>query len=120
MLGKTSYTGFGNCVSGTNTVDPTLYPTIDGLIGYNGNNNGAYDADVQGGPASPDAIAITNLNIGNGGQTPFTLEAIICPTVINANQEIICTDDYNGTRGLPLVCARSISAWPQSRRHIYT
>jgi fibronectin-binding autotransporter adhesin len=99
MLGKTSYTGFGNCVSGTNTVDPTLYPTIDGLIGYNGNNNGAYDADVQGGPASPDAIAITNLNIGNGGQTPFTLEAIICPTVINANQEIICTDDYNGTRG---------------------
>ncbi len=99
MLGKTSYPGFGNCVSGTNTVDPSVNLTYNGMIGYDGNNNGAYDADVQGGPASPDAIAITNLNIGNGGATPFTIEAIICPTVINVNQEIVCSDDYNGTRG---------------------
>ena len=99
MLGKTSYPGFGNCVSGTNTVDPAVNLTYDGMIGYDGNNNGAYDADVQGGPASPDAIAITNLNIGNNGATPFTIEAIICPTVINVNQEIVCSDDYNGTRG---------------------
>jgi len=99
LLGYTSYTNangtnFGNAVSGTN-----IDGLADGLIGYDGNNNGAFDADVQGGPASPDAIALTNLNIGNGGQTSFTLEAIICPSVINVNQEIICTDDYNGTRG---------------------
>ena len=94
LLGYASYTGFGNAVSGINTDG-----LADGVIGYDGNNNGAYDADVQGGPASPDAIAITNLNIGNGGVTPFTLEALICPTVINVNEEIICTDDYNGTRG---------------------
>jgi autotransporter-associated beta strand protein len=100
MLGYASYTNangtnYGKAVTCTN-ID---MPVTNGLVGCDGNNNGAYDADVQGGPASPDAIAITNLNIGNGGQTPFTLEALICPTVINVNQEIICTDDYNGTRG---------------------
>ena len=102
LLGYASYTNanginFGNAVCGTNT----SAPFTNGLIGYDGNNNGAYDADVQGGPASPDAIAMTNLNIGNGGQTPFTLEALICPSSITApqNQEIICSDDYNGSRG---------------------
>ncbi len=94
MLGYASYPGFGNAVSGTNTDG-----LANGLVGFDGNNSGAYDADVQGGPASPDAIAHTNLNIGNGGVTPFTLEALIRPIVINANQEIICTDDYNGSRG---------------------
>ena len=102
LLGYAAYTnatvgiGFGNAVAGTN-----IDGLADGLIGYDGNNNGAYDADVQGGPASPDAIAMTNLNIGNGGQTPFTLEALICPSSITApqNQEIICSDDYNGSRG---------------------
>jgi autotransporter-associated beta strand protein len=104
MLGKTSYTGFGNCVSATNTVDPSLYPTIDGLVGYDGNNNGAYNADVQGGPASADAISLTNLNMGNtnvalAGNSPWTIEALVCPTVMNQNMEIVCTDDYNGNRG---------------------
>ena len=96
LLGQTAYPGFGNAVRCTN-VDGLA----DGLVGYDGNNNGAYDADVQTGPASPDAIALTNLNIGNGGQTSFTLEASICPTTIggSANQEIICSDDYNGSRG---------------------
>ena len=80
-LGFASYTGFSNAVTGTNIITGL----IDGVIGYDGNKNGAFDADVQGGPASPDAIALTNLNIGNGGVTPFTLEALICPSIITAN-----------------------------------
>jgi autotransporter-associated beta strand protein len=105
MLGKTSYPGFGNCVSATNTVDPTLYPTIIGLVGYDGNNNGVYNADING-TAGADAIAMTNLNIGNpnsvpNANSPFTIEALVnCATNIgSAQQEIICTDDANGTRG---------------------
>ena len=53
MLGQTAYTnvtaqiGFGNCVSATNVVDPTLYPTVDGIIGYDGNKDGSYEGDVQ-------------------------------------------------------------------------
>ena len=42
---------------------------------------------------------MTNLNIGAGGQTPFTIAAIIQPTVLNVNQEIICTDSSAGSRG---------------------
>lgn len=96
MLGKTAYTGFGNCVSGTNTVDPALNNTLGGLVGYDGNNNGVYNADING-TAGADAIALTNLNIGvdNGsgaGNSPFTIEALVCPTTNNANQEIVCTD----------------------------
>jgi autotransporter-associated beta strand protein len=99
MLGKASYTGFGNCVSGTNTVDPSLQPTNVGLLGYDGNNDGYYTADS--GSGTVDAIAQTNLNIGFVvGTSPFTLEALICPTAINANQEIICTDDLIGPRGI--------------------
>jgi autotransporter-associated beta strand protein len=102
LLGHASYTntlaaiGFGNAVCGTN-VDGL----IDGLAGYDGNKNGTYDADVSGGPASPDAINLTNLNIGFNGASPFTIEALVCPNSITAslNQEIVCTDDGNGTRG---------------------
>jgi autotransporter-associated beta strand protein len=97
MLGKTSYTGFGNCVSATNTVDPTLYPTIIGLVGYDGNNNGVYNADING-TAGADAIAMTNLNIGNSNA--FTIEALVnCATNLGGagvNQEIVCTDNANG------------------------
>ena len=28
------------------------------------------------------------------GVTPFTIEALICPTTLGANQEILCTDSY--------------------------
>ena len=110
MLGKTSYTnvtvqiGFGNCVSGTNTVDPSLYLTTNGLVGYDGNTNGVYNGDINSG-ASADAIAMTNLNIGNplsapNGNSPFTIEALVCPTAIGGpQQEIVCTDTANGSRG---------------------
>ncbi len=99
LLGYGSYTNsngtnFGFAVCGTN-----IDGLVDGVIGYDGNNNGTYDADVQGGPASPDAINLTNLNIGFGGPSPFTIEAIIAPQTLAINQEIVCSDDYNGTRG---------------------
>lgn len=102
LLGHASYTnslaaiGFGNAFCGTNADGLN-----DGLAGYDGNRNGTYDADVQGGPASPDAINLTNLNIGFNGASPFTIEALVCPNSITAslNQEIVCSDDYNGTRG---------------------
>ena len=98
LLGYLSYTNsngtnFGNAVTATNTDG-----LADAFVGYDGNNNGAYDADTGDGSgngvASPDAIALTNLNIGLGGSSPFTLEALICPSVINVNQEIICSDNF--------------------------
>jgi len=105
MLGKPSYPGFGNCVSTTNTVDPALYPTIVGLVGYDGNNNGVFNADING-TASADGLLMTNLNIGNTlvaptGNSPFTIEALVnCATNIGGsiNQEILCTDNANGTQ----------------------
>ena len=111
MLGQASYTnatvhiGFGNSVSATNAVDPTANLTTCGLVGYDGNNNGVYNADVNG-TASADAIAMTNLNIGNplaapNGNSPFTIEALVCPSAIGGGvqQEIVSTDDSTGTRG---------------------
>ena len=97
MLGYSSYAGFGNAMSATNTD----FPYTNGLAGFDGNKNNAYDADVQPTPAHPsvDAIALSTLNIGNGGASPFTIEALVCPSAINRNQEILCTDDYNGSRG---------------------
>ena len=47
---------------------------------------------------SNDYMYMTNLNIGNGGQTPFTLEALICPTSTAGNQDIISTDNHNSNR----------------------
>ncbi|HZI33387.1 MAG TPA: hypothetical protein VFF11_13690, partial [Candidatus Binatia bacterium] len=90
LLGYPSFSGFNKAVSGTN-VDGQA----DAVIGYDGNNNGVFDGDVQGGQASLDGIAMTNLNIGVGGASPFTLEALIRPGNITANQEIICSDSYH-------------------------
>lgn len=111
ILGFTSYStvnptnpvNFGNCVSPTNTTAPYN----DGLIGYDGNGNGVYNADINSGGVCADAIAITNLNFGNtngiaGWNSPWTMEALVCPTNIATSgitQEIICTDDSNGNRG---------------------
>jgi autotransporter-associated beta strand protein len=107
MLGKTSYTGFGYCVSGTNSLDPASNPTLGGLVGYDGNNNGAYNADVNGsGTPSVDAIMVTNLNIcftnnGPSGNSPWTMEALVCSTglVSGVNQEIVCMDAANTAAG---------------------
>jgi autotransporter-associated beta strand protein len=94
MLGVASYVGFGNCVS-TNTA--SIF--TNGMVAYDQNRSGVFEGDVQGVAPSADIMQMTNLNMGNGGQSTWTLEAMICPYITNRNQEIICTDDYNGGRG---------------------
>ncbi len=93
MLGAAGYlngaTNFHLCMTN---------PTTGYLFGYDFNNSGAYDGDVSGTVLSADRLAMTNLNIGNGGQSPFTIEAVIQPSNISANQEILCTDSDAGTR----------------------
>lgn len=95
MLGAPGYvsglTNFNLCMTN---------PTPGYLFGYDFNNNGAYQGDQSGSALSADALAMTNLNIGLGGQSPFTIEALIRPTTISGvNQEIVCTDSSSGTRG---------------------
>ena len=96
MLGATSYSissptpvNFNNCE----------YNTTAGYeLGYDYNGDGKFEGD-QGNGTSLDFLTMNKLGIGNGGQTPFTLEAIIQPTVTSGNQEIICTDSQAGNRG---------------------
>ncbi len=94
MTGQPAYvngaTNFNLCITN---------PAAGDLCGYDFNNSGAYQGDVSGATLSPDAMALTNLNIGNGGQSSFTIEALIRPTIITANQEIVCTDSSAGSRG---------------------
>lgn len=88
VLGAASYSGFGNAAA--------FSPGE--LIGYDNNRNGAYDGDASASQLSADAMPMSNLNMGNGSQTPWTLEALICPSAINtANQEIICTDSSSSS-----------------------
>jgi hypothetical protein len=83
VLGASAYTNFGSAA--------TFGPGE--MIGFDYNNNGRYDGDGGGGQLSADSFPLSVLNMGNGGQTPWTLEAMICPSSINlSNQEIICTD----------------------------
>ncbi len=92
VLGATAYTGFGNA---------TTFPS-GRLIGWDANNLGTYQGDVDGTHLSADAVAMSTLNIGNGGQTPWTIEALVfCTlnTLIGPQQEVICTDSSAGTRG---------------------
>ena len=94
MLGGSGFSvgaiNFHNCENNT---------TAGYLLGYDYNNDGSFEADNGGSGASADAIPMSLLNIGNGGQTPFTLEALIQPTTTAGNQEIICTDSGQGSRG---------------------
>ena len=95
MLGAAGYvngaTNFNNCLTN---------PTAGYLAGFDYNNNGQFDADVSGSSLSADRLNMSVLNIGNGGNTPFTLEALIQPTTITTgNQEILCTDSSAGNRG---------------------
>jgi hypothetical protein len=93
MLGGSGYvnglTNFHNCMTN---------PTTGYLFGYDYNKSGAYDGDVSSTTLSADRLNMSVLNIGNGGQTPFTLEALIRPTSTSGNQEIICTDSDAGNR----------------------
>ncbi len=91
MLGAAGYvngaTNFHNCA---------INPTTGYLFGYDANNSGAYQG--EGTAPAADALAMSNLNIGNGGQSPFTIEALIQPNTILGNQEIICTDSSGSSR----------------------
>jgi autotransporter-associated beta strand protein len=96
MLGATGYStnsptsiSFTKCESNT---------TTGYLLGYDYNGDGSFEGD-NGSGTSVDFIKMSQLNIGNGGETPFTLEAMIQPTSTNGNQEIICTDSDAGSRG---------------------
>ena len=98
MLGAAGYSSFNNCE----------YSTASGyMLGYDANKSGAFDPDPGNG-SSPDNITMSELNIGNGGQTPFTLEALIQPTSTNGNQEIICTDSDAGNRGFQFRISSSV------------
>jgi autotransporter-associated beta strand protein len=90
MLGGTAVAGFGNAVTN---------PTVGFLIGFDANASTAFQGDVSSSSLSADRINMSALNMGNGGQTAWTLEALIAPLQTNVNQEIICTDSSAGTRG---------------------
>ncbi len=88
VLGAAGYPGFGNAAAFAS----------GRLAGWDGNGSGAYDGD-NGTTLSADRLAMSGLNMGNGGQTPWTIEALIRPSITNANQEIVSTDSSAGTRG---------------------
>lgn len=96
MLGAAGFSSgainFGNCMT-----NPASSAAQEGfLFGYDYDNSGAFDADVSGATQSADRLGMTNLNMGNGGQSSFTLEALIRPTSTAGSQEIICTDNSQG------------------------
>lgn len=92
MLGASGY------VNGTNNFHNTEYNTTSGyMLGYDFNRDGSFTGDAGGGTLGADALGMTNLNIG--GQLPFTLEALVQPTTLAGNQEIICTDSSAANRG---------------------
>jgi len=91
VLGATAASGLGNAA---------IFASGQ-LIGWDYNNSGAYDGDVSGASLSADSLPMSKLNMGNGGQTPWTIEALIYSTLVtlNTNQEIICTDSSAAARG---------------------
>jgi autotransporter-associated beta strand protein len=90
VLGATADTGFGSAAT---------FPTIGYVLGFAGSNVTYFGGD-SGSGNSTSRIPMSWLNIGNGGQTPFTLEAMIAPaSIYNTNMEIICSDSYASTRG---------------------
>jgi autotransporter-associated beta strand protein len=94
MLGAAAY------VNGATNFNTSLTNPVGGyVLGYDFNNSGAYQGDQSGAALSADALAMTNLNIGFNGQSPFTIEALIRPTTTAGNQEIVCTDSSAGVRG---------------------
>jgi alpha-L-rhamnosidase len=84
ILGATGLSGFGNAAN----FNSTGYS-----IGFDADGSGIYQGETY------DVLLMSDLNMGNGGTTPWTLEALIYPTVTNVNQEIITTDSSAGARG---------------------
>ena len=84
VLGTASYPGFGNAAN---------LNTSGYMVGYDADDSGAYNGETA------EAFSMSQLNMGNGGPAPWTLEAMIFPSVTNANQEIISTDSSAASRG---------------------
>jgi alpha-L-rhamnosidase len=84
VLGATGFAGFGNAAN---------LNTSGYLLGYDADDSGAYNGE------SAESFSMSQLNMGNGGPTPWTLEAMIFPTATNVNQEIISTDSSASSRG---------------------
>ncbi len=84
VLGAAGFAGFGNAAN---------LNTSGYMIGYDADASGAYNGETA------EAFSMSQLNMGNGGPTPWTLEAMIYPSATNANQEIISTDSSAGNRG---------------------
>jgi len=95
MLGGVSYSTNSPVTINFNHCDTNT--TTGYLWGYDYNRDGTFEQDNNA--VSADFLAMTNLGIGVGGQSPFTLEAIIRPNSLSGNQEIICTDSSQGNRG---------------------
>lgn len=84
MLGAVGLAGFGNAAN----CNGTGYS-----LGFDADASGRYQGEAW------DTLSMNLLNMGNGGQTAWTLEAMIYPSVTNVNQEIITTDSSAGARG---------------------
>ena len=95
MLGAPGYvngpTNFNTCFTN---------PFVGYEWGYDYNKSGAFQGDVSSSTLSADRLNMSVLNIGNGGNTPFTLEALIQPTQVSSStgQEVICTDSSATSR----------------------
>ncbi|HEX9872091.1 MAG TPA: LamG-like jellyroll fold domain-containing protein, partial [Candidatus Tectomicrobia bacterium] len=93
ILGGSAYPGFGSAANFN-------YPgaVAGAMIGWDFNDSSAYDGDISSGTQSADRFNMSTLNIGNGGQTSWTMETLIKPTSTSVNQEIICTDSSASSR----------------------
>lgn len=99
MLGaqafSNAFVNFGYCWTNTST---TGAGGTNGLVGYDYNRNGQFDSEGSG-TNGLDYFPMTNLNMGNGGASPFTLEAMVCPLATNVDEEIFSTDSAQSNRG---------------------
>ena len=102
MFGAAGYSvngvNFGNCITNPGASSANADQLGYG-VGYDFNNNGQYDGELNNAALALDAFGMTNLNMGNGGQTPFTLEALVRPIGITNSLEIICTDNSHPAAG---------------------
>ena len=93
VLGAAGFAGFGNSAN---------ISAADLALGFDANASGAFQPETAatGGISnSADRISLSALNVGNGGATPFTLEAMVNFTGSTGNREIICTDTSGTNRG---------------------
>lgn len=89
VLGGAGFTGFGQAANFTGGTDL--------LLGYDFNNSGAYQGEMDN--ATPSLDRITLATLGIGGTSPFTLETMVNPGSTAGNRELIATDSSATTRG---------------------